>query len=248
MAMNVNTSMGMENANRMQAPMQQDTDAESRAIRKQIQSKQQELQKLSEDTNMGPKEKMKKRQEIQQEISNLNLQLRQHQMELRRSQQNTDSSTNDLSGRKAKNGTKQNAGLSQTSMEAMISADSSMKQAGVQGSVSTKMEGNARILKSEIRQDAGKCNTEAKEAALVKLEQKAMDAAASQMNSLSDAKTAMEHADTPEDGSRKPESSRENRENKDSIENDTEENKTETQTGDNPETVPENYVAIDVLL
>lgn len=39
---------------------------------------------------------------------------------------------------------KQSTGLSQASMKAMISADSAMAQAQVQGSVATKMEGRAR--------------------------------------------------------------------------------------------------------
>ena len=38
----------------------------------------------------------------------------------------------------------------------MISADSSMKQAKVQGSMATQMEGRAGVLESEIKQDAGK--------------------------------------------------------------------------------------------
>ena len=79
---------------------------------------------------------MKKRQEIQQQISDLNMQLRQHQIEQRRAersekQQTKDSSMDDiLGGTNAKTDSK-SAGLSQASMTAMISADTSIKQANV---------------------------------------------------------------------------------------------------------------------
>ena len=70
-------------------------------------------------------EKMNKRQEIQQQIADLNNQLRQHQIEMRREQQQTKSSSMDdmLGGtRKVANAGNQGAGLSQASMQAIISA------------------------------------------------------------------------------------------------------------------------------
>lgn len=79
-------------------------------------------------------------------------------------------------------------------MRAMISADSSMKQAKVQGSMATQMEGRAGVLESEIKQDAGKCNTEKKEEELADLQAKAQSATAAQMSSLSDANKSMEEA------------------------------------------------------
>lgn len=45
----------------------------------------------------------------------------------------------------AKSGDKGN-GLSQASMKAMMSADSSMKQAQIQGNAATRMEGRAGVL------------------------------------------------------------------------------------------------------
>ncbi len=54
----------------------------------------------------------------------------------------------------------------------MISAESSMKQAKVQGSMATQMEGRAGVLESEIKQDAGKGNTEKKEEELADLQAK----------------------------------------------------------------------------
>lgn len=73
----VNTQAGQMGRN-------QATDSYSRNLRKQIADAQKQLQELSSNEQMAPEEKMKKRQEIQQRINDLNLQLRQHQMEQRR--------------------------------------------------------------------------------------------------------------------------------------------------------------------
>ena len=75
--------------------------------------------------------------------------------------------------RAAANEDKQTAGLSQASMESMISADSAMAQAKVQGRAVTGMEGRIRGLKAEIRQDAGSgSSVKKKQEELEKLEQK----------------------------------------------------------------------------
>lgn len=170
-------------------------DSVSKNIQNQIANAQKQLQEISANQEMTLEEKMKKRQEIQQEITNLNQQLRQHQIEQRKERQSKSSSVDDMIGRKQNTGKAGNKGngLSQASMQAMISADSSMKQAQVQGNVATRMEGRAGVLKAEIKQDAGG-NTEAKEAELAEAEQKAMSAAASQMNTLANANQTMEEA------------------------------------------------------
>ena len=92
---------------------------------------------------------MKKRQEIQQEINNLNQQLRQHQIEQRNKQQSKNSSSmDDMVAGTSNTSKKKDTGLSQASMQAMISADSSMKQAKVQGSMATQIQGRASVLQS----------------------------------------------------------------------------------------------------
>ena len=89
----------------------------------------------------------------------------------------------------------QSAGLSQASMQAMISADSSMKQAKVQGSMATQMEGKAGVLESEIKMDKGRgASTEKKEEELADLQAKAQAATAAQVSTLADANKKMEEA------------------------------------------------------
>lgn len=175
-------------------------DSVSKNIKKQIKDAQERLQEVSSNEDLSLEEKMKKRQEIQKEITTLNQQLRQHQIELRKEQQaeqKAQSSTNKERQQDAKGG-----GLSQAGMQAIISADSTLKQAQVLGSVSSSMEGRAGVLKAEIKQDKGQ-NTEAKEAELAKVEQKAMDTTASQMNTLAEANQALEDAKTAEPDSKR---------------------------------------------
>ncbi|MDE6203151.1 MAG: FlxA-like family protein, partial [Lachnospiraceae bacterium] len=138
-----------------QVGMNQASDSYSRNIQKQIANAKEQLQQLSANKDMTMEEKMKKRQEIQQQINELNNQLRQHQNELRKEKQQAKGSPMDglLGGSRKEEAGRQNTGLSQASMQAVISADVSMKQAEVQGSVARKMEGRAGVLKAEIRQD-----------------------------------------------------------------------------------------------
>lgn len=51
-------------------------------------------------------------------------------------------------------------GMSQTGMQAMFSAASSMKLAKVQGSTATQIKGRANVLEAEIKQDGGKSRKE----------------------------------------------------------------------------------------
>ena len=171
------------------------SDSYTKNIQRQIADAQQKLQDLSSNEELSLEDKMKKRQEIQQEITNLNQQLRQHQMEQRREQQSQKSSSMDdmIAGTKhtsAKKGT----GLSQASMQAIISADTSMKQANVQGSVAAGLKGRAEVLESEIRQDAGKGNTEKKEQELADIQGKVQSATAQQMSMVARANQEVEEA------------------------------------------------------
>lgn len=177
-----------------QMGINQATDSYSRSIQNQIANAQKQLQELSSNEDMTLEEKMKKRQEIQQQISDLNMQLRQHQMEQRKEKQQANGSSMDdmLGGTKNGKTESGSSGLSQASMTAMISADTSIKQAKVQGSVATKLEGRANVLKAEVKQGGG--NVEAKKEEIAELEQKAQTATSSQLSTLADANKTMEEA------------------------------------------------------
>ena len=175
--------------------MTQGNDSVSKNIQNQIANAQQKLQDLSSNEEMSLEDKMKKRQEIQQEINNLNQQLRQHQIEQRKEQQSKNSSSmDDMVAGTSNTSKKKDTGLSQASMQAMLCADSSMKQTKVQGSMATQIQGRASVLESEIKQDAGKGNTEKKEEELAELQAKAQSATAAQMSTLADANKSVEEA------------------------------------------------------
>lgn len=178
--------------------MMQLNDSVSKNIQNQIANAQKELQELSANKEMSIEEKMKKRQEIQQQITELNQQLRQHQIEQRKEQQAKKSSMEDMLGGSRKTASKsgkQGTGLSQVSMKAMISADSAMLQAKVQGSVANKMDGRAGVLEVEIKLDMARGDdvTKKKEE-LAEVEQKAITAESAQMNTLADANKEFEVA------------------------------------------------------
>ena len=184
------------------------TDSFSKNVQNQIANAQKQLQELSANKEMSMEEKLKKRQEIQQEITNLNNELRQHQIEERmKKQQAKGSSMNDMLGGSRKTAPKvgkQSAGLSQASMTAIISADSAMAQAKVQGSAATQMEGKAGVLEAEIKLDAARGgNVEAKQEELAEVQQKAEAAETAQLNTLADANKELETAAKAEEQAEK---------------------------------------------
>ena len=140
-----NAQAGIQ-AGRINKPMEMDSF--SKSINNQIANAQKQLQELSENKDMSMEEKMKRRQEIQQQITDLNNQLRRHQIEQRKEQQEkaAKSAEKKDSTKKADKAT----GLSQASMTAIISADAAMSQAQVQGSVATRMEAELVYLRQKL--------------------------------------------------------------------------------------------------
>lgn len=240
-----------------QVGMNQASDSYSRNIQKQIASAKEQLQQLSANKDMTMEEKMKKRQEIQQQINELNSQLRQHQNELRKEKQQAKGSPMDglLGGSRKEEAGRQNTGLSQASMQAVISADVSMKQAEVQGSVAKKMEGRAGVLKAEIRQDTSfGIDTRAKEEELAETEQLAASATASQVGILQKANEEMKDA-AKADKTSKTSEAKEDKEKKISGKGeDGQETKPEQgnvsakETGSRAQEKPANYTPIDICL
>lgn len=173
-------------------------DSVSKNIQNQIANAQQELQELSSNKELSIEEKMNRRQEIQQQITDLSNQLRMHQIEMRREQQQSKSSSmDDMLGstRTVSNKAKQGVGLSQASMQAIFSADSAITQVQSSGRVVTKMEGRAGVLETEIKLDSARGNNvEAKQEELAEVQQKASQAQDSQMNVLANANKELEEA------------------------------------------------------
>lgn len=199
MVMEINNNMGNGAMKGFGMPMgKTGVDSFTKNIQSQIANKQREMQELSSNEDMTLEEKMKKRQEIQQEITTLNQQLRQHRIEQRKEQQAKKSSMDDMIGGRhqmQETGAKSGTGMSSTSMQAIISADSAMGQVKVQSSVKTEMRGKAAVLKSEIKMDKGLgASTGAKEAELAETEEKIDNIISSQRSALSDVNEKLEEA------------------------------------------------------
>jgi hypothetical protein len=176
-------------------------DEISKNLLQQIASYQKQLQELPTNESMSPEAKMKKRQEIMKEMAKLNQQLQQRQMELRKEQQAEHDPVSELSGQTKPNQMEgKEGGISRGRMEAMISADTSLKQAKVQESVGTRLESRAAILKTEIQQDKGSgADTTHKEAELDKLQSKAMSITKEQMSALEGVNRKLKESDVTEE-------------------------------------------------
>lgn len=184
------------------------TDSVSRNLQSQIASVKKQLQDLSSNEEMSMEEKMKKRQELQQQITELNQQLRQHEIELRREKQQEKAASREEQSNAAGKTSAPERGLSRASMQAMISADTAIEQAQVQEGVSISMEGRARVLVAEIKLDAGRGgNVEAKQEELADVEQKAKDAKAAQTDILGEANKTLKEAQESDRSTEKTEES-----------------------------------------
>jgi len=191
-SLNETNTQTVTQTGRINKPMEMDSF--SKSINNQIANAQKQLLELSENKDMSMEEKMKRRQEIQQQITDLNNQLRQHQIEQRKEKQEKAAKSVEKK-EPAKRGDK-GAGLSQASMTAIISADAAMSQAQVQGSVATRMEGRAGVLEAEIKLDsANGGNVKAKQEELAKVQQKAVAVGASQTNTLASVSKDIKEAD-----------------------------------------------------
>ena len=163
----------------------QATDPVSKNIRAQIANAQKQLQELAANKEMEPEEKMERRKEIQQKIMDLNAQLRQHEIELRHEKQQEKQSVaqKKQEPENAPKG-KQAAGMSQGSMEAMISANRAVGQAEVQQNMVGTMKARANILKSEIEHSARGAAVERKQESVAEIEERISKVAKDQAQNL----------------------------------------------------------------
>lgn len=88
----------------------QSADVVSKGIQDDIENVQREKQALSSKEELSVEEKMKKRKELQQELSSLNAKLRQRQAEIRREQQK-ETAAGDLRAEDSKDSEEKKAGL-----------------------------------------------------------------------------------------------------------------------------------------
>lgn len=170
----------------------QAVDATSRSLQKQIENAQKQMQELAKNDQMSPEDKMKKRQELQKQITDLEQQLRQHALELQRKQAEEARKKREQEEQERSAGRQkeqeQKGVMSKDSMNAMLSADSAVRQADANGTIVTRMEGEKRVLAGEIRQDKARgINTAKQEEKLSDMEERIRDVTGTQIKTLAEA-------------------------------------------------------------
>lgn len=195
--MNVNSISGVQN-NQSQSvgAKNQLNDALTQSLQKQINDAQQQIRDLAENDTMTSEEKMKKRQEIQQYIAELNNQLRQHQMELKREEREKAQEEIKKSAENSSNADKNDDSMSQIDMKSLISADSAIGQAKESGKAAIKLKGREGVLNSEIKLDKSRgVDVEDKLEELSKTKQGIYNAETKQFDVLKDAREELEEAE-----------------------------------------------------
>lgn len=124
---------------------------EENALQKQIANKQKELEALSDNEEMDPKQKLEKRKEIEAEIAELNNRLQQKRAERL---QGKDPEKTEPSSEQAR----KKDGFSEESerMNSLLSADHAVGQAKLQNSAAEKLTGKARVLRGEAKLDGAR--------------------------------------------------------------------------------------------
>ena len=170
-------------------------DTVSKSLQSQIASAQKQLQELSSNDRMSVEEKRKKRQELQKQIADWNNQLRQHQIEERKKKQQEQEQKKANTDTRQKQNTTQGAGngLSGESMQAMIGADVSVKQAKIQSSTAGRLEGKARVLETEAK-NSSEVVAERKQEEAGDLQAKVQTAVQAQMDTLAEAEDSLAKA------------------------------------------------------
>ena len=194
--MKITNSIGINpNYNQMQNTNGANQDSHLKAIQKQIEKVQQQLQDLSNNKEMSPKEKMNKRKELQEKLQDLTRQMFQIKMEIRQEKQEKSAAKAKSQDLAQENTGKKESSTIQTAttLHGIISADTSMRQMETGRSVKANMEGKAGVLESEIKMDKGRgCSTEKKEAELTALNTRIDTASADMMTQISDINTILE--------------------------------------------------------
>nr|WP_320024828.1 FlxA-like family protein [uncultured Acetobacterium sp.] len=155
----------------------QKSDGISEGIRKQIENIKGQISDLSKNEALSPKDKMDKRKELQDLLQDLNNQLSQRQIEIKKEalEKNTDQSENVIDRKKTNLSTKEKSdtvsisdtAMNSIAMKSLINSEFTMTQINITNGVKTKLEGQGGVLIGEIKLDRSRgVDTSAKSAKL----------------------------------------------------------------------------------
>lgn len=251
----VGSSQGVQQPGKMGG--RQD-DPVAKGIQDKIDQAQKELQELNSRQDMPPKMKQEKRQELQKEISDLTMQLRQHEMgeKMKEREEKRQSQDNPLGLPEYQDNVRKDSrpgvemGISAAGMEALISADGAQKTAAVQGSVAQRMEGRAGVLEAEMKLDGARnVGTSSKQEQLADVNSKAQAAQTAQMSKLQEAGEKLEHAAEEGTGMEETQKQDEKRAgSKEEADNEARDGKQQGNGNENGEKQTDGYAPVDVRI
>ena len=176
----------------------------SKNIQQQIMNLKKQLGEIDANKDISIEEKMEKRKDINQQITDLERQLRQHELEMQKEKQQAKQRSQENKVNENQKNNKPSTGVSEASMQSMITADVAVKQAAKQGNLATKMKGRVGVLESEIKLDAGRgLNVEHKQEELAKAQSTGTKAITSQAKLLAKAGKDIEVAAKEDKAERK---------------------------------------------
>ena len=125
--MNITGIQSQNTAAYQQVNKQQGDDPVIKNAQSQIEELRKQLQQLAENKDMDPKTKTEKKQQIQQQISDLNTQIRQRQAEMRKEKQSPKENTQRAAAEaETKKENAKAGGFSAASASALISASNAL--------------------------------------------------------------------------------------------------------------------------
>ncbi|MCM1105848.1 MAG: FlxA-like family protein [Blautia sp.] len=199
--MGINSVNAVEKTAAPQTVKAQPADAVSKSIQKQLSDVQRQKQALTSEDGLSAEERMKKRKELQQEISRLNGKLRQRQSELNKEQNRSIRRSEELSKEEDKK--MKSSAVSEedskdrdakelekderekksvrTELHSLSQTRSALEESKAQENVITRMESGVVILKGEIKQDKLRGqNVDGKKEELARQEKKLRQASVNQ--------------------------------------------------------------------
>lgn len=191
---------GVQSSNNYQKPIKNNQeDSVIKNAQKQIEALRKELQTLSENEDMEPKIKAEKKQELQKQINELNTQIRQREIELRKEKQ-TANQPSETNPRQAKNEESNGAGFTKSVTGGLISVSNALNSAKDLNGLNKRLTGRAGELNAEIKADLARgADTLAKEKELEKVNKGIRSTAPESGKMLNQAKEKLEASEKEDD-------------------------------------------------
>lgn len=174
-------------------------DNRLKSIQTQIKNVQNQINGLSEKKDMSIEQKMEKRKELEQQLQDLNKEAAQRQMEIQKEKR--EKAAEEAKAKKQMEEPKDTyerseASLALSSVQGIISAETSMSQAEKLQSVKTKLEGQKNVTNTEVKLSKGANTIAKKKESISSLEGKIEKATSGMMEKVNDVNKTLEEAKT----------------------------------------------------